>query len=141
MYRLDTATQTHSQRSGAIWGNLVAQGDTFNQHCRFRCLSNFFGRGPSTKTVVGETSVNTSDGGSCVQLRQQQHLRAPEGKEQVQRLWRSGICENQRERNHCRDCGGIRSFEHQRVRNKCKDFTGTDKGPVTQYLDCQFIRD
>jgi len=33
----------------------------------------------------------------------------------------SSICEHQRRRSRCKDCGGSGLCEHQRVRSKCKD--------------------
>ena len=33
----------------------------------------------------------------------------------------AGICEHNRERRHCRDCGGVGMCAHSRIRSKCKD--------------------
>jgi len=37
----------------------------------------------------------------------------------------SGLCEHQRQRSRCKDCGGSGICEHQRERNQCKDCGGS----------------
>jgi len=37
----------------------------------------------------------------------------------------SGLCEHQRERSKCKDCGGSGICEHQRQRSQCKDCGGS----------------
>ena len=38
---------------------------------------------------------------------------------------RGGICEHQRRRSRCKDCGGPAICEHQRQRSGCKDCGGS----------------
>ena len=39
-------------------------------------------------------------------------------------LFRSSICQHQRERSRCKECGGARICQHQRVRSQCKECGG-----------------